>query len=219
MIIARLFLRTFELFLLVISLYVSLVFILSEIRVNASQQANDKTIPVYILSTGVHTDIILPLKNRLQNWSDFTSPSDAPKQLNYNKVGFGWGDKGFYLETPTWSDLKFSTAIKAMFGLSNTAMHVTFHNKIHESKMCKKIFVTERQYENLCKEIKASFAEEQPKVIANQSYGENDCFYNALGTYSLFKTCNTWTNLTLKKAGIKASLWTPYDKAVLINYP
>lgn len=38
------------------------------------------------------------------------------KSTDFNYIAFGWGDKGFYLDTPTWADLKFSTAFKAAFG-------------------------------------------------------------------------------------------------------
>ena len=44
-------------------------------------------------------------------------------------LAFGWGDKGFYLDTPEWSDLKASTAFKAAFALGNSAMHTTFINQ------------------------------------------------------------------------------------------
>ena len=47
-------------------------------------------------------------------------------------VGLGWGDKGFYLETPTWADLKTSTALKAVSGYNTTAMHVTFYKEMQE---------------------------------------------------------------------------------------
>jgi len=35
------------------------------------------------------------------------------------------------------------------------------------------------------------------------------------GSFSCFKTCNTWTNQTLKKAEIKTAIWTPFDSGIL----
>ncbi|MFM7854609.1 MAG: DUF2459 domain-containing protein [Flammeovirgaceae bacterium] len=49
-------------------------------------------------------------------------------------------------------------------------------------------------------------------------YWDNDSFYEAKGTYNLFFTCNTWVNEGLKKAGLKACLWTPFDSGLLRKY-
>jgi hypothetical protein len=55
-----------------------------------------------------------------------------------NYLAFGWGDKGFYLNTPEWADLKVSTALNAAFGLSSSAIHSTFYKKLRENETCKK---------------------------------------------------------------------------------
>ena len=68
-----------------------------------------------------------------------------------------------------------------------------------------------------------------PKVIKNDSnnnyqqivckpYGKSDKFYEANGTYNLFYTCNTWTNNSLKSAGLKACAWTLFDDPILDKY-
>ena len=49
-------------------------------------------------------------------------------------------------------------------------------------------------------------------------YGNSDAFYDATGSYSLFHTCNSWTNNALKAAGMKASVWTPFDKGIFHQY-
>ena len=51
-----------------------------------------------------------------------------------------------------------------------------------------------------------------------QDYGKNDAFYEATGRYSLFHTCNTWTNNALKIAGQKACVWTPFDTGIFYHY-
>ncbi|MCP5062170.1 MAG: DUF2459 domain-containing protein, partial [Ignavibacteriae bacterium] len=45
----------------------------------------------------------------------------------------------------------------------------------------------------------------------NKGYTPYDDFYEAVGSYSLFNTCNTWVNSAFKECNIKACLWTPYD--------
>ena len=54
--------------------------------------------------------------------------------------------------------------------------------------------------------------------IQGLQYYAYDCFYEATPSFNLFFTCNTWTNKCLKKAGLKACLWTPYDKGILYQY-
>ena len=179
------------------------------------------SVPIYILSNGVHTDVVMPINNSVYNWAGFLDFSDTRQpNSNWNYVAMGWGDKGFYLNTPTWDDLTFSTAISAAFGLGGTAMHVTYYKNIKVSKRCKKILITETQYKNLVNQITQSFqvADSKPLYINTDAvYGTNDAFYEANGKYSVFKTCNVWTNNTLKSAGITAKHWTPFSEQVMAD--
>jgi uncharacterized protein (TIGR02117 family) len=137
-------------------------------------------------------------------------------------ISFGWGDKGFYLNTPTWADLKFSTAFNAMFALSSSAIHTTYYHDLTWSDKKKKIQITQKEYDNLVKFIKGSFKTTKSKKFAfiptELVYGESDAFYEAKGKYSLFQTCNSWANEGLKKAGQKAALWTALDDGIFRNY-
>lgn len=199
--------------------YAVFAYIFSAITINNKFTETEDGITIYILSNGVHTDIVAPLKNEFIDWSKSLNPADTlGNDKNYNWVSFGWGDKGFYLDTPTWSDLKFSTAFKAAFALSTTAMHVSFYRNLKQGELCKKVVISEQQYLKLVELIKDSFKESNPIRIPNASYGANDSFYDAKGTYNFFKTCNTWANSTLKNAGLKACLWTPLDKFILNKY-
>ncbi|MDK7354048.1 DUF2459 domain-containing protein, partial [Rothia aeria] len=56
-------------------------------------------------------------------------------------------------------------------------------------------------------------------IETNAQYGEDDAFYEANGKYSIFYTCNTWTNNVLKKAGLKASFWAAFDDGLMSQYP
>lgn len=177
---------------------------------------------VYVLSNGVHTDIVLPLRHELKDWTkDLSIRNTRSKDSLVQYVSFGWGDKGFYLETPTWADLKASTAFKAMFALSSSAMHVTFHREMATGALCRKIKLDQEQYRLLVRYIEHSFqrsAQGNFMYIPGHAYGDYDGFYEAKGTYNLFYTCNTWANNGLKAAHLKACLWTPLDKGILYQY-
>ena len=52
------------------------------------------------------------------------------------------------------------------------------------------------------------------KVFKSNGYTSNDIFYEANGSYSIFKTCNTWSNSILKNSGVKSLLWTPFSSDI-----
>ena len=49
-------------------------------------------------------------------------------------------------------------------------------------------------------------------------YGNNDAFYEAKGSYSLFFTCNTWAANALKTAKKEAPLWTATQQGIFYHY-
>lgn len=193
---------------------------------NNAENNTETCVEVFLLTNGVHTDIVLPAKTNVKDWTTHINPI-ATKTDNSNTkyVAFGWGDKGFYLETPTWSDLKTSTAFNALFYLGSTAMHTTFYGDLEENENCKKIFISQTNYQKLVSYVENSFKVDKTgnyQLILqgqnNHSYGNDDLFFEAKGAYSLFYTCNTWTNNALKAADMKACLWTLFDKPILAKY-
>ena len=206
---------------LFVAIYVFFALVFSVIPVNNSNTKENKNIEIYILSNGVHTDLVLPMKNNTHNWYNFLNLAKTKsKDSIANYASFGWGDKGFYIETPNWEDLKVKTAFKALFYLSSSAMHVTFYNQLKENEHCKKIKVSETEYLKLVDYIQSNFDYEdgKPIEITSTTYGDRDVFFEAKGKYSLFYTCNTWSNEGLKSAGLKAALWTPLDKGIFYHY-
>lgn len=207
----------------VVILYLILGYLLPFIEVSAKDDGQKKEIPVYIYTNGVHTDIVMPVKNDMQDWSAKIPFSNIKsKKTDYQYVGIGWGDKGFYLDTPTWADLKFSTAFKAAFWLSESAMHCTYYREMKEGADCKKIMISRNQYQQLVQFVESKFDQDQNGkfilIPTNAVYGENDAFYDARGTYSFAYTCNTWANDALKAAGQKAAFWTPSDYGIFLHY-
>lgn len=207
----------------IVIIYVILGLLIPYIPVSAKDDGQKKEVPIYIYTNGVHTDIVMPVKNDLQDWSrKIPFANTKSKKTDYQYVGIGWGDKGFYLDTPTWADLKLSTAVKAAFWLSDSAMHCTYYNTMKEGEDCKMIMISRGQYENLVKYVEDKFDRDQNGnfilIPTNAVYGDNDAFYDAKGTYSFLYTCNTWSNNALKAAGQKAALWTPTDFGIFQHY-
>ncbi len=214
------FLLSFVGFVLV---YIIAAYGLAAITIGRETGSKDE-ITIYIKTNGVHTDIVVPVKNAQQDWSrevQFTN-TQLGDTAGIQYLAMGWGDKGFYLETPTWGDLKFSTAFKAATGLSTTAIHATYYHVMHEGEDCKKIVISTEQYNRLIKYITGSFQHDDAghveHIVTHANYGDNDAFYEAKGSYSMFYTCNTWANCALKSCGQRACLWTPFDKGIFKKY-
>lgn len=55
-------------------------------------------------------------------------------------------------------------------------------------------------------------------ILENKGYTSIDDFYKAKGSYSIFKTCNSWVNSGFKESGLKSCLWTPFDFGLLNKY-
>ena len=215
-------LKYIAIFLLSLIAYLGVVTLLSYITVAGEIRKVKKDVSIYILTNGVHTDIVLPLKNEHFDWSKQVNPADTKsKDTSFNYVAMGWGDKGFYLETPTWADLKVSTALKATTGISTSAMHVTFYKNMKENVSCKKIQISSENYNKLIAYLNKSFQTQSGKFLKIETdavYGKTDVFYEAKGSYSLFYTCNSWANQALKAANQKAALWTITDTGIFRHY-
>ncbi len=218
----KLFKKLFFAFIGLLLIYVLAAFLLSKITVNSDANSQAKEVAIYIRTNGVHTDIITPIKNDIVNWSSkIKIENTKAKDTTASFVAFGWGDKGFYLDTPEWSDLKASTAFNAAFGLGSSAIHTTFYKSIKESENCVKIAVSQENYKKLVRYIEDSFqfdSTQKPIFIQATTYGKNDSFYEAKGKYSLFHTCNSWANEALKNAHQKAAFWTVTDSGIFYHY-
>ncbi|AWL77945.1 TIGR02117 family protein [Capnocytophaga canimorsus] len=219
----KLFFRIVLLVVGFVLLYVLLGLLLPLISIKAEATSDPKSVTIYIITNGVHTDLVLPIENEFFNWkSKIPLENTQSKSTAYQWIAFGWGDKGFYLNTPTWADLKFSTAIKATFWMSESAMHCTFYEKMYENQNCIKIEITENQYKNLIQYIDNKFYKDKNGsyifIDTDAVYGNNDAFYEAEGTYSFMYTCNTWANYGLKAAGQKYALWSATDFGIFRHY-
>ena len=207
----------------IVAFYLLCAYLIPFIEIPAKSVSEPKNIDAYILTNGVHTDLVVPVKTPEIDWSQqIPFENTLSKRTDFKYLAIGWGDKGFYLDTPTWADLKFSTAFKAAFWLSESAMHCTYYEKMTVGKDCVRLNLTHQQYLDFIKFINDKFDRAQngkPILIKTDAvYGKNDAFYDAKGSYSFLDTCNTWSNNGLKAAGQKAALWTPNDFGIFQHY-
>jgi len=187
------------------------------------QPITTSDVTVFIATSGIHTDLILPVKSNHINWSEKVT-SDGIKYIENTGqyIAFGWGNRDFYMKTPTWADLKFITAFRAVFGLGHSAMHITFFPEVTEGPECVRIILNQAQYACLVRYIRQSFVKNDNdtfvRINMGSLYGPLESFYEAHGRFSLFFTCNTWVNAGLKSCGQKACLWTAFDRGIFYHY-
>ncbi|WP_299257981.1 DUF2459 domain-containing protein [uncultured Aquimarina sp.] len=191
--------------------YLIVALVCSYIPVTPKTNSEEQNKSIYLATNGVHLDIVIP-KNNI----DSLLLRGIKREPSDYYFSFGWGDENFYINTPTWGDLTFKNALKAMFLKSSTLMHVTRYKSIHSDWVQIKISKTE--LDKLNSYLRSTFKthENGMKVILeNQGYSSIDDFYRAKGSYSCFKTCNSWVNLGFKESGLKSCLWTPFDFGLL----
>jgi uncharacterized protein (TIGR02117 family) len=191
--------------------YLLLARLLSFFTTNPKKVACENPLTIYASSNGVHMDLILH-KDHLD--PGLLAQIEIVEGMDY--IAIGWGDKGFYLYTPSWAELKVSTALIAAFWPSETVMHVTYHQSINLE--WKTITLCKSQLSNLNNFIYKSFAEDSKhkiQILKGAGFTQNDFFYQAKGNYTCFYTCNVWVNQALKKAKVKTAIWSPFDKGIL----
>jgi uncharacterized protein (TIGR02117 family) len=172
-----------------------------------------------VRTNGIHTDVVVPTTHPTIDWRARHPAAHFPlldREPGY--IAFGWGDRGFYLETPTWADFKVSTALKAVSGLGEAAMHVEYVDRPERGERVACTRITDEQYSALARYIRGSFRPGEggaPIRIEARGYGSADAFYEAQGAYSLFFTCNEWVRRALSESAIRAPAWSPFDGALL----
>jgi uncharacterized protein (TIGR02117 family) len=210
--------KSFLVLLVIIGLYFLFAEISSGVIVNKKQD-QPKEMAIYISTNGFHTDIVMPVKTGMVDWSEKISFSDTKsKDGNQNFVAVGWGNRDFFINIPSWAEVKLSIAVRAALGMGPSAMHTTFLKSVYEDESCRKIELSKSQYIDLANFIESYFIKDSLENFINIStpntYGDSDAFYEAKGRYTPFFTCNTWVNSALKSAGLRSCLWTPFQRGL-----
>lgn len=198
-----------------------LIVLVGLIPVNNDFRQPDDGIRIYVVSNEVHADIIMPVRTDLIDWSEeFKDATFGSETYGYSHVAIGWGDKGFFLETPTWSEFKISTAANALLLPSSSCLHVSYTNPEFHPEAAS-VVVSKEQYEKLVLFFKSSFEKSEankPIQIPGYSYGSNDAFFEAKGRYHLLNTCNSWVGRALKQAGVRVPWLSPMPRTPALYF-
>lgn len=171
-------------------------------------------VTIWVEDNGIHTGLVLPKAAAGIDWGqDFPATDLAdPRYAALEYVAIGWGERGFYLGTPTWLDVRPATVLHAAFGSDDTLLHVEHLPRPTTGPRTRPIILTVATYRRLAATIRASRARQGQAIHGYFAY---DAFYPATGRYTALKTCNTWTGDTLAAAGVRVGAWTPFPSTVM----
>lgn len=172
---------------------------------------------IYVEDNGIHTGLVLPMTTADVDFRDLFRPGDIadPRYAGLSHVVFGWGDRGFYVSTPHWSDLRLMTVLRAATGSRDTVMHIEHVPEPRVDAHPRSILLRPEEYRRLAAYVRATFATDPGRAPPIHGYGRNDSFYAGRGTYSAVTTCNAWTGAALRAAGLKMGIWTPFPRTVM----
>jgi uncharacterized protein (TIGR02117 family) len=196
--------------------------ILGLLPANAGWVEAARGITIFVADNGVHTGIAVPLRNAVMDWRGLVPASDLQQPAEGDYVLIGFGDRDFYLETPSWSALSPGTAFNAAFGGGEAVLHVEHLATPREDDEFRAVTLTPDEYRWLADYIQAQFRRDgtgRTIVIPGRGYGGNDAFYEADGGFSLIANCNEWTGRALRAAGVRMGLWTPLAQGVSWRLP
>ena len=165
-----------------------------------------------VLTNPIHTDIAVPIDSETLATFGFLLDDGLPLDAaGARYMVFGWGSRAFYLETPTWSELKAGPLMTALT-LDASAMHVDVAGAIDPAHPSVQRFdVGADEFAAMLDFISASFQRDGGRVlkIAGAGYGANDAFFEANGRFTALAGCNTWTAAALRQAGLTTGWWNP----------
>jgi uncharacterized protein (TIGR02117 family) len=222
---ARLLLTLVALLLLPPLAYIGCAAILGLPPVNGGWQpmpAHRGGVPVFLRTNGVHADLVLPARSPHDFTREFPRSvvidlRREPAAESFEWIAFGWGDRGFYLNTPTWADLDAGTAWRALTARGPSAMHVEYVRR-PEAYDARSLWLRADEYARLVAYVRAGFRRDAagaPIRIEHPGYIATDAFYEGVGSYSPVLTSNEWVRRGLAKAGVRTARWAPFDSALL----
>jgi uncharacterized protein (TIGR02117 family) len=183
---------------------------------------SEGAVPIWLRTNGVHADLVLPARKPHDFAQEFTPDAviDGTRETAVNEFGwiaFGWGDRAFYLNTPSWADLDAGIAWRALTAQGPSAMHVEYVRR-PENYDVRLLWLAADDYARLVDYVRAGFkrtAGGAPIRIDHPGYFATDAFYEGVGSYSPVLTSNEWVRRGLAKAGVRTARWAPFERALM----
>ena len=201
---------------LVIGCYFAAALVGSLVPANSGWREPKDGVPIFVETNGVHVSLILPMAAAGVDLSDLIQPEHLGNPDLYGThFMIGWGHGAVYRNTQTWGDVRSGDIGSAIIGSDDTTLHVYHLVNPRPSAFRKGFRVTDAQYRTMVTEVRASFKLTSGRSTAYPAYGPNNLFYDSVGHYSGINTCNEWTAMVLRNAGVRVGVWTPLPGGVM----
>jgi uncharacterized protein (TIGR02117 family) len=184
------------------------------------EEHGGETRRILVLSNPIHTDIAIPLDADTRAAFAFLERSGVPvAEPGARWMIIGWGGRAFYLETPTWADVKPMPVFRALT-VDSSVLHVDVTGELDEGHPAVTVLeLGPQQFEQLQVFIRESFAQPPDAVAAipDAGYGLSDRFFEAKGAFNMLLGCNTWTAAALRAAGVRTGFWNPLPQTLTFS--
>jgi uncharacterized protein (TIGR02117 family) len=161
-------LKTCYSILAVASFYYLCCLVLPLVHVNADYLYKNKGVLVYVAGDGLHSEIIVPVKNEVADWETVFNKADfdgAAEGKQWLCIGFT--EKNFYRTNRRWDDMNYLSAFGQLCGFGESVMHVSYESEYpFDRKFIRKVYIGEEQYAKLCEFIKGSFTQNNDEALA-----------------------------------------------------
>jgi uncharacterized protein (TIGR02117 family) len=188
---------------------------------NPAWREAERGITIFVRTNGVHTWLMVPSVAAGIDWRPLAPPHHIRDPLYAgNYLAIGYGNRDFYLNTPTWGDLSPRTALAAAFGRGPSLVHVEHERDPRPNEYQQPITLSEAEYRKLAAHIRRSFdvdASGRTIPLMGRGYGPADIFYEGRGRYNAYRTCNEWTGEALRTAGVRTGVWTPLSQSIMLR--
>ena len=195
----------------------------SLVPANSDWEEPRQGVTIFVRTNGVHTWIVMPKQVAGVDWRTIADPGHI-RDARFGRgdhVAIGFGNRDFYLNTPSWAELSLPTALSAAFGRGPGLVHVQHVWNPQPDARQHPIRLTVDQYRRLAAHVRQSFVlnpDGSARPLIGRGYGPSDIFYEARGRYDGRRTCNEWTGEALRTAGVKVGIWTPFSQSVMWRF-
>jgi uncharacterized protein (TIGR02117 family) len=170
----------------------------SEIQL-ASHTKTPEKLPVYIMSNGFHTGIIVRAADVPRDvWPEVDAIPGHPW------IEVGWGSEIFYRAKKITVPVVFGAFVPNPSVLHVVGRDLTPEETFHSAGDLIRLELDPEQYTNLCRHIHDTYehdADGEPINLGPGIYADGS-FFRARGNYYFPKTCNVWTARGLQQARI-----------------
>ncbi|WP_200934714.1 TIGR02117 family protein [Rhizobium sp. Leaf341] len=177
-----------------------------------SGDGGEGTRRILVLSNPIHTDIAIPVDAESLERFSFLRENGVPVDDPAARwMVFGRGGRAFYLQTPTWADLKPLPLLRGLT-LDRAVLHVDVLGALDEPTPTVQGYdIGPVAYQRLLETIAADFERLHGQVVPvpDVRYGQTDRFFEATGWFTALAGCNTWTARVLRAAGLRTGVWNP----------